>query len=350
QESMYVVATALGEELNVVVEDTYHGQIKFKNNASVSEEVLVEGQPKTCRYGDLLDVTFTPNAGYNYAYGYINGDLVEGQKATKKVINHVYITGQFFNNTTRYINIDSNGGVGNDGAVFVCKQYFNEEKRFETLDEYTKPNDLYINLHDYSTKMKRDGHKLVGFNTLDEFGTVNDTFRLRGLVANIYPWQKPGEMQTLKAIWEKETPETIAENGNQSPVFLYEESGGNIILKGLTAQGKAWLADPKKNGKIVIPEIIAGKKVVAIADNAFEGYNDLKEIILAKNIERVGNFAFKNCQNITTFWFTDSVTQIDDNIFTGCPKITTLKINNYKKRIYKYGVHGCFSEKMMWYK
>ncbi len=45
---------------------------------------------------------------------------------------------------------------------------------------------------------------------------------------------------------------------------------------------------------VEIPELIEGKKVVAIDENAFSGYSKLKKITVPKTVERISSDAFNN--------------------------------------------------------
>ena len=71
----------------------------------------------------------------------------------------------------------------------------------------------------------------------------------------------------------------------------YENTDGGIVITGYDG----YLSDTTD---FRIPESIEGKDVVAIADGAFAGREDLKKITLPATVKNIGKDAFKNCKNL----------------------------------------------------
>lgn len=76
---------------------------------------------------------------------------------------------------------------------------------------------------------------------------------------------------------------------------------------------------------LVIPEIIDGKYVTAIAAGAFSDCS-FGELILPKTMDYVEVGAFQNCP-IETVTLFDNIISISDSSFSGCTQLQTLRIN-----------------------
>ena len=63
---------------------------------------------------------------------------------------------------------------------------------------------------------------------------------------------------------------------------------------------------PSSDGVYRVPNTIDGKRVVAIAPEAFSG-EDVRVVILPDNVSTVNNGAFSACPNLTDIYFIDSV-------------------------------------------
>ncbi len=59
-------------------------------------------------------------------------------------------------------------------------------------------------------------------------------------------------------------------------------------------------------------------KIVAIADNAFQGAAAIKSVTLGKNVETIGAGAFTNCSGLMTVTATAALKTIKDRAFAGC--------------------------------
>ena len=62
-------------------------------------------------------------------------------------------------------------------------------------------------------------------------------------------------------------------------------------------------------------------KIVAVADGAFEGCNNLTGITMSSGVKRIGSGAFKNCTELESVTLTDAVTVIPDDAFNGCKSL-----------------------------
>lgn len=72
---------------------------------------------------------------------------------------------------------------------------------------------------------------------------------------------------------------------------------------------------------VVIPNIIEGKKVIAVGNYAFKGCVGIEKIIISEGIEILGNGAFLNCRGLKEVILPESLRGIGSTDATGCPKI-----------------------------
>lgn len=93
-----------------------------------------------------------------------------------------------------------------------------------------------------------------------------------------------------------------------------------------TAEDTVTITGYRGNAEIlVIPEMIDGKYVTAIASGAFSDCS-FTELILPKTMDYVEAGAFQNCP-IETVTLFDNIISVSDSSFSGCPQLQTLRIN-----------------------
>lgn len=72
---------------------------------------------------------------------------------------------------------------------------------------------------------------------------------------------------------------------------------------------------------VVIPNVIEGKKVIAVGNYAFKGCVGIEKIIISEGIEILGNGVFLNCRGLKEVILPGSLRGIGSTDATGCPKI-----------------------------
>ena len=108
----------------------------------------------------------------------------------------------------------------------------------------------------------------------------------------------------------------------------------------VTITGYLVKADP-----IVIPELIDGLEVTAIAQGAFQ-YCTAKTVILPKSMETVESAAFESCalEDLVLF---DNIISIGDDCFVSCGDLRTLRINALEAPYgYLYREESCYADKV----
>lgn len=72
---------------------------------------------------------------------------------------------------------------------------------------------------------------------------------------------------------------------------------------------------------VVVPNMIEGKKVIAVGNYAFKGCVGIEKIIVSEGIEILGNGVFLNCRGLKEVRLPESLRGIGSTDTTGCPKI-----------------------------
>ena len=84
----------------------------------------------------------------------------------------------------------------------------------------------------------------------------------------------------------------------------------------------------------IIPDEIESLPLLAIADEAFRGDDDIEEVILEGNVRSIGYQSFYSCENLTTVTFCDSLETISEEAFGYC---FHLKDFNLPENVYFIG-------------
>lgn len=95
--------------------------------------------------------------------------------------------------------------------------------------------------------------------------------------------------------------------------------------------------------KIIIPAIVSGFQVKAIAEGAFEACNNITEIVIPNTITTVGDFAF-SCSDLASVIFGENsqLTSIGECAFENC-NITSISIPSSVTSIGDFAFYSCFS-------
>ena len=79
---------------------------------------------------------------------------------------------------------------------------------------------------------------------------------------------------------------------------------------------------------VKIPAGRQGKKVTAIAKDAFKSNAAITSVTIPKAVETIGESAFEECGNLTNVVVSDFVTSIGKYAFRNCVKLSTMSITN----------------------
>lgn len=82
--------------------------------------------------------------------------------------------------------------------------------------------------------------------------------------------------------------------------ITYEEnSDGTLTVTGFDKASAQKLSDTNEYYLVNIPAEINDKKVVAIADNAFDGNEYISKVFIKNSVKTIGKYAFRYCSNLT---------------------------------------------------
>ncbi len=221
----------------------------------------------------------------------VGGAMANGTKADSTEKTYTYTVSKT-QNVTIWANYSAqlvyhpNGGTVVSGGDTYTQKY--------SVVWYKSPNTLAE--QDY---FKKDGYTLLEYNTKADGS--GESVSLGSKIALTDSGKKE-----LYCIWEKQ---------NDAADFTTKSTTGGVAIKGYNGT----------SANVVIPDVIGGKKVVAIAANAFAN-SDVTRVVLSKNTVKVEDGAFKNCKKLESFVMFDNVTTISDASFEGSA-LKNLQIN-----------------------
>ena len=211
----------------------------------------------------------------------------QGRHVTLTLYNVPYPTRVRLTLSTKYcvVTYDGNGGMTPGGETAVEKRY--------SLSVHPRPNtETGKNL------FSREGYTLIGWNTRSD-GMGERV----GLGSRVTPVNGQAKLYAQWGKWSRETD------------FEWENGEDTVTVTGYHGQDEI----------LVIPTLLGGKPVRAIAAGAFTGCS-AREIILPELLQAVENGAFDHCaaRRVTLF---DNIESISDEAFVNCGNLQTLRIN-----------------------
>ncbi|MBR6530197.1 MAG: leucine-rich repeat domain-containing protein [Clostridia bacterium] len=87
---------------------------------------------------------------------------------------------------------------------------------------------------------------------------------------------------------------------------------------------------------LTVPADLEGKKVMAIAENAFANSSVLEQVVLPDTIVEIGNYAFYSCTALKEISLPDSVYEVGDYAFSDCESLKTVTLSRGVKNIGTY--------------
>ena len=92
-----------------------------------------------------------------------------------------------------------------------------------------------------------------------------------------------------------------------------------------------------------VPEIMAGRKVVAIGANAFGNCTDLRYVLLPDTIKMIENYSFSDCASLIAVSLPKSLISIGNCSFVNCAALTNLSFPDTLTEIGSLAFGGCSS-------
>jgi hypothetical protein len=100
--------------------------------------------------------------------------------------------------------------------------------------------------------------------------------------------------------------------------FEVSEKNGVLTVTGLKEKFSP------KNGALVIPTEINGKRVENIGESAFEGRKDILTVSLPSTLTYIGKCSFQGCSSLKSINIAKNVTEIGELAFAGCSSLESV--------------------------
>ena len=92
-----------------------------------------------------------------------------------------------------------------------------------------------------------------------------------------------------------------------------------------------------------IREVVIGKGIVSIEDEAFKGCTALRKVSLPKSLRSIGTGAFAGCSLLTDIEFPEDLTKIGDHAFKDCAMLRKIRLPSGLESIGTGAFAGCKS-------
>lgn len=83
-----------------------------------------------------------------------------------------------------------------------------------------------------------------------------------------------------------------------------------------------------EQAEIVVPNVIDGKKVIGIGEEAYRDCNGMTKLTISESIEYIGGRAFSNCGQLESVRLPNSLKSLGSGAFSGCISLTTVDLPN----------------------
>lgn len=230
------------------------------------------------------------------------------------------------------VNVSSSNMSSND---YYVAEIISGRVQVTLKEKYYKFADCASTFWDDGTFTK-DGYVLREYNTKPD-----GSGEAYSLGSKYSPYTDTGEA-VLYCIWEKADDKSLFEYGNYSyakpsDVKYDAWTQNGIIIKKCNSSAE----------KVVIPEKIDGKDVIAIASGAFTDC-PMQTLVLPKTIKKIEDGAFVSCASLSTLYFPDGVYSLSDAILDSktYASLKTLVLNATIAPRYCNSEYGAFAVKL----
>ena len=95
------------------------------------------------------------------------------------------------------------------------------------------------------------------------------------------------------------------------------------------------------SGRIVIPAVVAGRRVTEIDSRAFANNTDLTSVTIPEGVEVIKHEAFEGCTGLTSVTLPNSLGGIWLRAFAGCTALTSIDLPDGLQTIMSEAFAGC---------
>lgn len=112
------------------------------------------------------------------------------------------------------------------------------------------------------------------------------------------------------------TTTTTTTTAREESPFNYDDSGDGCVILGMNESMR----------DVRIPSMLNGKRVVEIADGAFNGCDEIESVTIPNGVTKIGRNAFRNCENLQEVHLPRSIESIGSNAFSCEQQYYTLQV------------------------
>lgn len=296
---------------------------EFDTTSVANSSALRIGTKITVVAGDADQYFVGWSIGGKIANG---GQLVSNERTfTFDVGPDFSVNGSSINLFSNYANTniyyyDANGGKINTNTPNIAnKTYYTATVTGSKVT--VKMEEKYFNYAVAASSFWDDGTFTRDGYVLKEYNTKADgTGESYSLGSKYYADYAKSSSPTLYCIWEKETdqsafvvadlnmPYPTVKNGDKTVENIHKDRKSRWMQSGVVITQYTG-----NDTKVVIPEKINGKTVIAIAKDAFKN-KDVTTLVLSRFIQKMEDGAFVNCSKLSTIVYPDSIYYVSDAV------------------------------------
>ncbi|MBR5140544.1 MAG: leucine-rich repeat protein [Clostridia bacterium] len=231
----------------------------------------------------------------------------------------------------------SSSNMQSGGAYYTASRTDDGRVKITLLDKYFSYAGCASLFWDDGSFTK-DGYILKEYNTRSDGSGEGYS-----LGSKYFPVAESGGAAVLYCIWEKCDDASLF--GYED--YTYAKPSSVKYADSWYESGVIITSVPSSAEKIVVPERIGAKPVIAIASGAFSDCS-VQTLILPKTIKRIEDGAFVRCTSLKTIYLPDSVYSISDAVFDAATyaSFNNLILNATMAPRYADAQYGAFAVKL----
>lgn len=118
------------------------------------------------------------------------------------------------------------------------------------------------------------------------------------------------------------SPSTSGSTSDIASDYVLEEDLGGVNILKYAGEG----------GKLTIPSVIHGQKVLKIDEHAFRG-TDVTDVVIPGSIKTIETSAFRGCNALETLIVSEGVEVIEGYAFADCPNLAVVTLPDKIKEV-----------------
>ncbi len=136
---------------------------------------------------------------------------------------------------------------------------------------------------------------------------------------------------TTTTVASSEATQTTTTTQAATVTFDVKEVNGGVAIEKYTGNSVY----------VNIPKTIGGKKVISIADSAFQNNHNLRSVSIPSTVRSVGSNTFRGCKNLRQLSIARGVNSIGEAAFLGCTSLQTVVVPSSVNNVGFYAFAYC---------